>query len=189
MPNFGVTLFFDDGQESGFSETYYSPFGGYGAAASAAGTLITARLGIMVNLYRITGCRISDLDVFNDSYLPSLKFPQVGSLATLYGRPPPSLAANVRMEAGPFRRGRKYIRGIPVDMFSGESCLLPALNGAAWTAFVYALAVTWSLKTTVNPVTRSYDLNAITNVLMIGATRRRPGRPFGLLRGRRVRRR
>ena len=186
MPNYQATLFFDDGQKSGWSESYYRPDTSYSVVAGELQTLVTKRIVFLHNLYRITGARISDLDIERDSYLPVLSqpFPINGTyIDTAYGRPPPALCMNVRVEAGPFHRGRKFMRGLALGLIDRDGLSI-STNPLGFDAFVLELQ-NWALKVRVLP--NGYALQGISNAVIRGIVRRKPGRPFGSLRGRRVR--
>jgi len=184
--SFAGTLFFSDGQNSGWSETYYRPDQSYGTFSTALNALANNRAKFLHSAYSITGCRISDLSVFGDSFLPNWTFPIVGGMAdSVFKRPPPDLATNLRIEAGPFMRGRKYIRGVILQEVNGEYAQLDVFDPLV-APYVQSLLQFSHLVKKKPPLVS--ELHPISNVVVVGMTRRKAGRPFGVPRGRRRRR-
>lgn len=191
MPNFQCTLFFSDSQKSGWSESYYFVGPSYQSASTALQGLIAVRLPIMHGSYQITGARISDTQGGRNSFLPDLGLPLFGQAAAdQFLRPPPSLAALLRFEAGQKHRGHKFLRGFNLSEIKGENLLSSSVI-TGFNDFAAEIVKNWSLrlqqvfhhtgqKDTRGPV----SFSQITAVVPIRACRRKPGRPFGVPRGR-----
>lgn len=187
MPVFQATLFLGDGQNSGFSESYFWTGPDYTAAAAATATMAAKRLAPLHMEYQLIGMRISDVAIFGDSYLPTIPaspFPIQGEASdALYKRPNPAIAALHRMEAGPLHRGHKFLRGIPLQLITGEH-LKDLTTIVGYSTWISELIANWQLAVTLHGTGTKVYL-PISRIIALGDVRRRPGRPFGAPRGRR----
>lgn len=186
MPQFACTAFFQDVAHGyGWSETYFiakpDPLG-IQAARTAFDVLIAARLEVLTDIHEVSAGRVSDVAILNDSLLVA-GLPLPGQVvSTVVTACEPWTCLNVRMEAGPEFRGRKFFHGILETTFQDNRNYAPANPQAAeWTALFTLLEDEWDLRVE-HPLLTHYE--SITKCIPRRQTTRKVGRPFDLLVGR-----
>lgn len=187
MANFATTLFLGDLTNSlGWSETYYRIAADHDEALANGALLVTARVGILLDVYQVRGFRVSDFAVPGDSRISTVVTP--GDIDAAVRKPSdPWTALNLRLEAGGNRRGRKFLHGIPQDFFkAGREYDATNASNADLITFMTHLTANYQLKFKAAagpPIV--YGFQAFTNANPVGQTKHEIGRPFGLLVGRR----
>jgi hypothetical protein len=187
-PIFVITAFLDDGGKAGWSELYYVAADDYAAALQLWGPTAAARVAIMADSYRIVAARVSDPTVRGDSlfdqspiYPYNGTWPTAGtSVGSAYS------ALLLRYESGPFRRGMHLLHGVGDDVFHGMLYSPPAGFPGLLTTFAAQLKLNYYIKQGFGP---KATYNPITAVIPIRRGDHKIGRPTGLLRGRRLRKR
>jgi len=184
MPNFQVTLFFqDDAGTLGWSEPYYIENVDIAGAKISMDTLIIARAEVLCDLYSIVAGRVSDVDVLNDSLLAE-DMPLEGQIvSTSATAVDPWSALMVRIESSSLYRGRHFFHGVLENTFLPSRSYDPANpNAGAWDTWAAYLVTNTLLK---HKAGLTIVYSALTNCILQREVMKKVGRPFNLLRGRR----
>lgn len=132
MPRLRLTYTFQ-GENFGWSESYYSTFNLIANVAGAETTLRNARRGILSNQCRITHVRISDEEVFRDVFIKDLSADD-GEGTQIAAAAMPNLGVLVQYASG-VTVVKKFIRGIPDTLSANVGRYVP---NPAW-AFAFGL--------------------------------------------------
>jgi hypothetical protein len=186
--NAKATIFFQSEDEEGWSEGFYISSTDLAAAAGTLASIIPLRAAMMDPHFSMIYSRVSDVEVKGDSLVaPSITFPVVGTLTDAGDQLEANTALNVEIFASPSVKNRIFIRGLNIAVIRGREYLAPAGFSAAfeaWDLYLTGNGLMCRHRTAVGPPP-TYDYVAATGISPIGATARKPGRPFGLPVGRR----
>ncbi len=179
--------------DAGWSENYYLSFANYTDAMAALQSICTARMALSTNEVKVRVLRISDVAVKGDSYLQPATTPAGTYVAAGVNIQDPAVALQVNAyNATHTAWTHWFVRGLPLDQLkSGEPFSLkdaanlvapwPA-NLTAYKTAVMNNAVLYSKKPGPGFTAFAISTTGHNQFLVI----RKPGRPFGLRRGRRV---
>jgi hypothetical protein len=189
MPNYAMTCFFKDAANSlGWSETYYRNAVDLPDMRTEATVLAAARLDILTDEYRFPFYRISDEAVSGDSEITA-NLVSVGGIASATSpAADPWSCLLVRFGSGLGVRGRKFLHGVPRDMFNASRDYDDGgPNDTAIDAYCTVIKDNdWCIRsrTAIGPpaVYTYFDIDSATPQR---EAVHQIGRPFGLLRGRR----
>lgn len=192
-----ATVFFRAVDRSvGWTERYFLSALTYDAALIVANEIAVARAALMRNDVEIPYIRVSDIGIRGDAVVasPSIEgtFQPETTLDPLQLSTEPWSALNLRLEAGPLYRGRKFLHGIPQSVVQGKRIFLLGPFEAPLAALRTILlqsTVLWVRDKTVaqpaEPLPPVMVRAQITDVVPIALVNHRIGRPFGLQVGRR----
>lgn len=195
MPNFACTLFFR-ANDNGWSETYYRADQGHAEAMSKTKELLIKRLALSPPMVTCIGARVSALGNPRDSvnFIPNTAQYSAGGYTTAPLQVGINLANDallIELRSSPARKNRKFLRGMPDDLFQDgvfapPDAWMDTFDANAGFAGTLRSALNgWSVKCRVATVNPPYTLSEITEVVPLRATSRRTGRPFGQSAGRR----
>lgn len=187
--------FFSNPPNLGFSEVWYSTAPDYASAMTLAKRYLNVRKELLGFGAFCIGIRVSDDTVKGDSqvYVPQ---PKEGS-STVYTAADDQadkagMACLTRCEATPLHRRMFMLRGAPDALFDTRfpTGIDPGFHGwlAGFQTFGLLLAsnqFTVRHRTAIGPPP-TYQFVAVTSVVFTEAAYRKPSRPFGLPRGRRL---
>lgn len=190
-----VQFFYKCPPQASFSETWYTSDPDYTSLMTSAKAYLALRkemLGYGVSCVEI---RISDDTVKGDSliFVPQNKDGK-SSIYTLQAdrADKAGMAVDTRCEGGAQRRRILSLRGAPDDLFdtdfpTGIDIGFHGFFGAfqAWATFLKGSKFAIRHVTAVGPPP-TVELVTITDAIMTQAGYRKPARPFGLARGRRI---
>ncbi len=185
MATYKVTMFFQDNTNStGWTESYYVNQSTAAGALTAAGTVATARLGLLMATSSINAIRASNVDSTRDSLYASTGFPAAGAVvAATYPQAGVWDALLVTWQnVADQMFGHTFLHAVPAIIFTGRA--YNASGYATWNtdflAWVAAVIAQGFLKKIKGPT-----YSAIATGLPTRRTVRRLGRPFDALHGRR----
>jgi|SRR5215813_170346 len=185
-----ATLFWDSTDSEGWSESFYMTAADITAARSAMDTVIANRLDLAFTTFRLVYARVSDVAIKGDSLVSALNYPLFGTYAPT-GPGIVALEANCALDCQLFAtsaiKNRTFLRGLSSDVINGRAYMAPSgwdANFTVWATSMISHTVVARHRISVGPPP-TYNYTAVTALHIIGATARKPGRPFGLPRGRR----
>ena len=178
-------------EQPGWSEVYGFNVADYTAAVTALGNLANARQATLAPDCSIIGARISDSDVKGDSFPTGITFPSVGTYnpggaMTTYN---PQMALRFLWNAGPTKRGSRFLRCIPKDSVSASGLFTPVAGFSTVLLTYLGLVeseVSMATKIPGAVAPPFYTFTAYTGFTEFNMEKRAIGRPFGLSRGRRL---
>jgi hypothetical protein len=178
--------------ECGISETYPMVQDDYGAALSELGTLITARLALMVADCEAVYGGVSDSDIIGDFAPGGGDFPLPGTFATTDddATGPFEICRLFRCSSEDWlHRAIRKVSLLPVSQFNGEDLVFVPSGGwltayAAWRTACQSLCI--ATKDPTAEVPPFYTFTPISHTADERNSVRKVGRPFGLLVGRRA---
>jgi len=182
--DFVGTFFFQDLPSSyGWTEVFYTNAADIAAARTRFQEYIPLRAAVLTDLHKMVACRISQVDILNDSLLVQ-GFPIVGDVtATTLSQCEPWTALLTRNEAGSEHRGRTYFHGLLESTFTTGRIYDPVnAQSVEWEALLEWIRVNCRLRW-LDGVTYMYT--PFTDIYPLRQVNRKVGRPFSLLRGRR----
>ena len=181
-------IFFQSVDDEGWSEGGYLAALDLPTAASSLDTIITARKALLDPNFSMIYARVSDVAVKGDSLPPaSTVMPVQGTYAGVGTTLEANTALNVLLFADPSKKNRIFMRGLNGKVVAGREYLAPSDWDTAFTAWVSALSTVGEQvrhRTAIGPPP-TYAYAVMASSVVIGATARKPGRPFGLPVGRR----
>jgi len=181
-------MFFTTDDNEGWSEGFYMIATNIAAAQTQLDTLVSQRTGFLSADSSIIYARVSDVAIKGDSLLTTITLPAVGGYAPAGTS---ALEANsalmVELFASSVLKNRIFLRGMRSDTIIGRSYEPPTgfltdLN--TWITAMLAAGVAVRHRTAIGPPP-TYSYTSVTSISAVKATARKPGRPFGLVVGRR----
>ena len=191
MAQYRMSLFFESNDAEGWSENYYHQNTSIANAQSVMDTvIIPSRQDFMVGDFRLVEARVSDVSIRGDVMFTGLALPRTGTYSPSSLDTVP-LEANVALMAvflaTPPRFARMFLRGLSSDWISGRHRIPNVTLDTALSSFQSnILGNNMQARHRLTPpphATYSYSNIVHLGTVEVGA--RKPGRPFGLLRGRR----
>jgi len=184
------TLFFESADEEGWSEKFYLGSTDITAAQTSMNTIIPLRAAMLASTMNIIYGRVSDVTIKGDSLPPTITMPTAGTYsATGASLLEANTALNVQLFASATQKNRIFLRGLRSDVVVGREYKAPtgfSTAFSAWSSAMITANVVVQHRTVVGPPP-VYTYNTVSAINIIGATARKPGRPFGLPVGRRKR--
>jgi hypothetical protein len=186
---FGMAFY--ECQGTGWSEIYWSDKAGYAPVLTDLDLTNTSRMAMFLADVSCVGLRVSDNSINGDAMVSAPTTP----LGTYVPADPgnitdyPANGCLARIEAGALYRGMRILRGIPADLTAGGHFSVPLAWQTAFTAWGTNVKTLFGLyvKEKGVPDPRPKIFQTITAVINLAKQRtHRVGRPFGLLRGRRL---
>lgn len=189
MANFRLTLFYKTTESEGWSEKYFVTASTITAAQSELDTLIPLALAFRTVDVEMIYARVSDVAIRGDSLTSLLTFPEPGTYTP--GAGAHDLEANtallVEFFASSVKKNHMFVRGLTTDAVQGRTYNpAPGFASAITSWLTHVTTAPYELQNIIThgpPPTYSYT--PVVSGAILGATARKPGRPFGLLRGRR----
>lgn len=189
-----IQLFYQSPPNTGFSEVWYVTSPDHESTMTQAKNYLTKRKQLLGFQAYCVGIRVSDDTVKGDSlvYVPTDK----EAKSTLYTgladvADKSGVSAQVRVASGFFHRRQWMLRGAPDALFDAQFPTGIDIGFHGWLAAFQALALileggAFAIRyiTAVGPPV-VHSLAQVTKMQLIRAAFRKPGRPFGLARGRR----
>ena len=189
MAVFRMSIFFRSVDDEGWSENYYWDGSNITSARTAMDTLVSQRLDLLNGNVEIVDARVSDVTVRGSVLFSTLSFPLVGTYSPAVPSVP--LEANVAyavqfLSVAPYF-SRVFLRGLSSSFIVGREKV--AETGwdalfAIWLATVQASSYQSRHRVTPPPHA-TYNYHSHSGVGNFVVCARKPGRPFGLLVGRR----
>lgn len=190
MPVYQLSVFFESGDAEGWSERYFVNEANITNAQADLDALITQAARLRTSGIRIVYGRVSDVTIRGDSLPSTLSMPVVGDYTAPLGSV--ILEANVGILVQLFgnsqRKNRITLRGLTTAKIVGREIVAEPTWDARFTT--YSNLLTAGLyrirhRTAVGPPPVYDYTTVVSQVIPLYATARKPGRPFGTLRGRR----
>ena len=186
-----MTLFFESLDAEGWSESTYHSATDINEAATFIVNIVAKRADMLDSHFSIIYARVSDVAVKGDSLVSATQvFPVVGTLLTSGDQLEANTALNVELFNSASIKNRLFIRGLNSGVVKGREYLGPVNFTTAFTAWSAQQLTNGSQcrhRTSVGPPP-VYTYVDTATFSVVGATARKPGRPFGLPVGRRKRR-
>ncbi len=195
FPNAGgkIVLIFNNlfQPPAGFSEVFYSIFPELQALQSLALNLATLRASFLSGGWAMVGARISAVQPRivggrNQRLSQFIPFTQVGVFSPLQSSDFPATGVLTKLSSqGGLAFSMRTIRGVPDDFFKNNSSQIPAGWVSAAKLFWLSAAsvgVGFRHKVVGNP---NPTVALVDRLDVVRSGARKPGRPFGSLRGRR----
>lgn len=188
MANFVQTYFWESGDAEGWSEHFYHQAANIATSQAAMDSLIPLLCALRDDYCNMIYARVSDVTVRGDSLASTLSFPQPGTYTIPVGEH--DLEANsailVQLFATSLLKNHWFLRGLTTSKIKGRS-LVPETtwdtNFAAVASVLQGGTYSVRHRTSLGPPP-TYSYTSIVTATDERATARKPGRPFGLLRGR-----
>jgi hypothetical protein len=176
---------------AGWAEVYFFLKDTYADAVTALQAIRDARLPTLSGDCQLVGARVSNTDVKGDSEPLTWTFPEPGTFATGTADPtaPPEIVLRALYYAGTLKRGSRWVRCIPSSQIAAGGLYTPTgPYTTAVTAYWDAVRDNACLGTRIPGAVAPpfYSLTSYTSYTPKGQDVRKIGRPFDLLRGRRL---
>jgi len=190
MATYRLSIFFLSADDEGWTENYYLNASSLPAAATQLDLMMNTRAPLMCNKFKMVDGRASDVTVRGNVQFTSNTLPVVGTYALPTGKT--ALEANTalvcRFSATPPRFALVYLRGLSSAQIAGREKVVESVwdsSFSTWHNFVSA--GTFQARHRVTPPPHAtYSYSTITAYSGNIVSARKPGRPFGLLVGRRT---
>jgi hypothetical protein len=199
MPDFrGSLLFSQPAQVAGWSEIYYLNDPNHNGALRTMLELMQRRMAISNGTTYCDSVRVSNVDHPRDVLFVNFANPIQGKYRKANGSDVGWTAVMVNLRVDPANRGKKFLRGMPDELinvpFSGQEIFTaPGDWNFAFNAYrEYIITHNFELRRTKKnpnppPPARVFKdfVGPIQELEYVRVVSRRIGRPFGLQRGRR----
>lgn len=189
MPVYQLTYFFQTGN-FGWSENYPCSVSDPVAAETNFVSIKNLRLPMMPPDTNLIGGRISDVNIKGDSYPTTTGFPQPGTYSVTGGLTAADreLCVRVMMNAGPSKRGNRYLHGVPANQYTATKYAGTSDWVGLLGAFLSAILANSGTLTKIPGATAPpyFTYTPYTGYTEESGDFRKVGRPFGQPRGRRA---
>jgi hypothetical protein len=185
-----TTFFFlDNVNNCGWTESWYWVLASANAALTAAVTLITTRVALLMDTCQLTTIRSVTVGPPRDSLFAASGVPALGTI--LHGSFPaagPWDALLIRKDNDGTYFNKVFMHGVPVGIFTGRNYQNTVAPGIAFqTALAAYLTAANGAGASVRKIASSVVLVApVLSYAPVRRTEHRIGRPFDPLRGRRA---
>jgi len=194
MPiNAKATYFWSSEYDEGWSESFYLQGTDLAACKTIADTILTQLLALRDPTQTMVWARVSDVAVKGDSLLLSgpTAFPCAGTYTPGAGAKnlEADSAIKLRLNATASIKNLIFLRGLTTDALTGRSYQPVTAFDTAFNNLLTQIVTTTPVyvrhRTSVGPPP-TYSYTVINEAVVVGVTSRKPGRPFGIVRGRRT---
>jgi hypothetical protein len=188
--NAKMTLFWSTPYNEGWSESFYLGQTDISAAQSHMDTLIPLFQACRTTAHELVYARVSDQAIKGDSLVTTLGLPMFGthSLGTNEHLLEGNTCLLCTLFASSTVKNHTFFRGLTTDTVQGRLYVTSGWFPTAFSTLAAALIVAAAEcrhRTSKGPPP-TYTYVPATSYSIIKATARKPGRPFGIVRGREV---